>query len=85
MLNTADLAEAIKIGNVAGACLDVLEYELKSFENLDPAGLPGAFKYLAASDKVVFTPHVAGWTVESYEKLSTVLYDKIHHAFGLSN
>jgi D-3-phosphoglycerate dehydrogenase len=32
---------------------------------------------LIASDKVILTPHVGGWTTESYFKLSDVLADKI--------
>ena len=39
--------------------------------------LPDDFKALVASDKVILSPHVAGWTHESYRKLSDVLADKI--------
>lgn len=77
VVNTADLVEALKSGKIAGACLDVLEYESASLENLVVAKLPAAFNYLIKSDKVVLSPHVAGWTEESYRKLSEVLAKKI--------
>ncbi len=73
----ADLVNALDSGKVLGACLDVLEYEQTSFEDLKKEDLPLAFQQLIASDKVVLTPHVAGWTQESYFKLSDVLADKI--------
>ena len=76
-LNTSDLVKNIKSGKVAGACLDVLEYEMVSFENLDSSNLPDAFQYLIKSDKVVLSPHIAGWTKESNEKIARVLAEKI--------
>ncbi len=74
---TQDLVEALENGKVVGACLDVLEYEKHSFEELNASDLPSAFQYLRSSDKVILSPHVAGWTVESYVKLSSFLADKI--------
>ncbi len=43
---------------------------------------PEALEYLIQSDKVILTPHIAGWTVESYRKLSMVLAEKIKRAFS---
>ncbi|MGE0560327.1 MAG: 2-hydroxyacid dehydrogenase [Flavobacteriales bacterium] len=77
----ADLVQALKSGKILGACLDVLEYETKSFETISKDKLPEDFVYLTQSNKVVLSPHVAGWTVESYIKLSSVLADKIEQAF----
>lgn len=77
----ADLVQGLKSGKILGACLDVLEYETKSFETISKDKLPEDFVYLTQSNKVVLSPHVAGWTVESYIKLSSVLADKIEHAF----
>ncbi|MBL7942041.1 MAG: hydroxyacid dehydrogenase [Flavobacteriales bacterium] len=74
---TADLVEAMKSGRVSGACLDVLEYEKASLEGLDISAQPPPLQYLMSSPNTVLTPHVAGWTVESYEKLSAVLAEKI--------
>ena len=76
-LNTADLVKNIKSGKVSGACLDVLEYEMVSFETLDSRNLPEAFQYLIKSDKVMLSPHIAGWTIESNEKIARVLAEKI--------
>ncbi len=76
-LKTQDLVNSIISGEVLGACLDVLEYESISFEKLKEEDLPEAFQFLKQSEKVILTPHVAGWTVESYYKLSDVLADKI--------
>lgn len=76
-LNTADLVKNIKSGKVSGACLDVLEYEVVSFENLDAAKLPEPFHYLIQSEKVMLSPHIGGWTIESNKKIARVLADKI--------
>lgn len=76
-LNTADLVKNIRSGKVSGVCLDVLEYEVISFEGLDTKELPEAFQYLIASDKVIFSSHVAGWTHESNEKIARILAEKI--------
>jgi D-3-phosphoglycerate dehydrogenase len=76
-LNTADLVKNLKSGKVLGACLDVLEYEAVSFENLDASNLPEPFQYLIKSDKVVLSPHIAGWTFESHMKIAKVLAEKI--------
>jgi D-3-phosphoglycerate dehydrogenase len=76
-LNTSDLVKNIISGKVRGACLDVLEYEMVSFEKLDIKTLPEAFQYLIKSDKVILSSHIAGWTHESNEKIAKILADKI--------
>ena len=80
-VKVADLIKGLKSGKILGACLDVLEYETKSFETISKNQLPEDFVYLTQSDKVVLSPHVAGWTVESFVKLSSVLADKIEAEF----
>ncbi len=80
-LCTEDLVKNITSGKVKGACLDVLEYEMLSFENLDKENLPAAFQYLAASEKVILSPHIAGWTHQSNEKIASFLAEKIIHVF----
>ena len=80
-LDTEALIKNIASGKVLGACLDVLEYEAVSFEQLDIAKLPKAFHDLIASDKVMLSPHIAGWTQESNEKLASVLVGKITALF----
>ena len=75
---TKDLVIALKSGKILGAGLDVLEYEKTSFENLfTNDNIPKAFQYLINSNKVLLSPHVAGWTVESEEKLAQTIVDKI--------
>ena len=78
---TKDLVTALKSGKVLGAGLDVLEYEKKSFENLFTTAIPAAFEYLIAAENVLLSPHVAGWTVESKEKLAQTIVDKIQLNF----
>ena len=77
IVNTKDLVSALKAKKVVGACLDVLEFETKSFESFFEQHLPEEFDYLIHSENVILTPHVGGWTTESYFKLSNVLADKI--------
>jgi len=77
IVRTSALVEALKNGKVLGACLDVLEYEKASFESFFEQEIPDDFKYLLESDKTILSPHVGGWTNESYFKLSDVLADKI--------
>lgn len=77
IVQTSALVEAIKNEKVLGACLDVLEYEKSSFESFFEQELDPNFSYLLTSEKVLLSPHVGGWTQESYFKLSNVLADKI--------
>ncbi|MCM5664249.1 2-hydroxyacid dehydrogenase [Galbibacter mesophilus] len=79
---TADLVSALKSGKILGAGLDVLEYEKSSFENLFTEEMPEAFKYLIEAENVLLTPHVAGWTVESKEKLAQTIVNKITKEFS---
>ncbi len=89
---TEDLVDALKEGKILGAGLDVLEYEKSSFESLfgnkknvsisaaDP--IPEALRELMFMPHTLLSPHVAGWTRESHEKLATVIADKIIGSFG---
>ncbi|CAM4060113.1 D-3-phosphoglycerate dehydrogenase [Flavobacterium weaverense] len=84
---TADLVTAMQSGKVLGAGLDVLEYEKLSFETLfKDKYTPEAFKYLLKAKNVILSPHIAGWTFESHERLAQVIVDKIKAKyFGNSN
>jgi D-3-phosphoglycerate dehydrogenase len=76
------LVQGLKSGKILGAGLDVLEYEKSSFEDMfHKTSLPTAFQYLIAADNVLLTPHIAGWTVESKEKLAQTIVDKIKAKF----
>lgn len=78
-VETKNLVEALRSGKVKGACLDVLEYEKASFENLETDN--DDLGYLLNSEKVIVTPHIAGWTHQSKEKLAQVIVDKIIASF----
>ena len=77
VVNTSDLLDAIDDGKVKSAALDVIEFEGRSlkFLSLTPKAKP--IKQTSANEQILITPHVAGWSVESYYKLSSVLADKI--------
>lgn len=79
---TADLVSALNSGKILGAGLDVLEFEKLSFETLfDSDNLPTSLKELFVMDNVILSPHIAGWTVESKEKLAVVIAEKIIQNF----
>jgi len=81
---TKDLVSALQSGKILGAGLDVLEYEKASFENLFSSNMPEAFQYIIQAENVLLTPHVAGWTIESKEKLAQTIVDKIKAIFKLT-
>jgi len=72
IVNTQAILDAIKSGKIMGAGLDVLEAE--KFPNL--AAQPW-YSELKESSKVLLSPHIGGWTVDSYRKISEVLADKL--------
>ena len=84
---TDDLVAAIQSGKILGAGLDVLEYEKLSFETLfHDKNTPEAFQFLLEAKNVILTPHIAGWTFESHERLAQVIVDKIKAKyFGQAN
>ena len=73
-LKTSDIVNGIRTGKILGACLDVIENESKSFDYLKTNS---DFEYLKKSEKVILTPHVAGWSIESKLKLAQVVLEKI--------
>ena len=76
---TEDLVAALHAKKMLGAGLDVLEYEKSSFENLflEPENMPKALQELLVMQNVLLSPHVAGWTVESHQKLANTIAHKI--------
>lgn len=82
IVQTSALVKALKSGSILGACLDVLEYEKSSFESFFEQEIPSDFKYILESEKTLLSPHVGGWTHESYYKLSDVLADKVLDNFS---
>lgn len=82
IVKISDLVKHLKTGLVRGACLDVLEYEKTSFEDLHANELPKDFQYLIDTENVLLSPHVGGWTHESNIKLSEVTAQKIIDQFA---
>ena len=85
-VKTSALVDAIKSGKVKAAALDVLEYEKSSFENLDTSTSLSTrnkedLQFLLDSEQVIVTPHIAGWTHQSKEKLAQFIVDKIVQQF----
>jgi len=76
-VKVSDLIDGLESGKVLGACLDVLEYEKFNFEQINASSLPSDWLKLSSMSNVLLSPHVAGWTKESYEKLSFFLAQKI--------
>ena len=74
---TSDLISALKTGKILGAGLDVLEFEKSSFESLFSNETPTSLSDLLSMENVILSPHIAGWTLESKEKLAQVIADKI--------
>ena len=74
IISLPDLAKAVEAGKVRGACLDVLENE--KLQTLTDAQ-EQAFSFLSGVQNVIFSPHVAGWTHESYVRINEVLVEKI--------
>ena len=79
---TKDLVAALESGQILGAGLDVLEYEKSSFEYLfSEAKIPKPLQDLMQFKQVLLSPHVAGWTVESHQKLAQTIVDKVQEIF----
>ena len=73
-VDTKALIRGIKEKKVKGACLDVFEHEKTSFEKLKRNR---DLTFLLNSNKTILTPHIAGWTTESYFKIAKILSEKI--------
>ncbi len=74
VLRTIDLLQAVNEGKVIGAALDVFENEkLSSLNETEKKG----FEALISDNRILLTPHIAGWTYESKKKIAEVLLEKI--------
>lgn len=72
VVNTKAVLSAIKAQRILGAGLDVLEVE-----KFPALGTQNWYEELIATDQVILTPHVGGWTIDSYRKISEVLAEKL--------
>ncbi len=77
--STKSIVKGLESNKIKGVCLDVLEYEKTSFENLSKEGLTAEMQYLIDSKKTILSPHIAGWTVESNIKIAEVLLSQIRN------
>ena len=82
VLELEGLLEAMKLGKVRGAGLDVLENE--KLNNLTE-NQQMTFRKLIKSSKIILTPHVAGWSLESYKRINEVLAEKIDAEINVNN
>jgi D-3-phosphoglycerate dehydrogenase len=76
ILPLSDLVGLLKEQKVIAACLDV--YQKEPFNQLAD-NHKDIYRFLVNSQRVLLTPHVAGWTTESYERINQVLVQKITH------
>ena len=74
VLDHAALVEAMQSGQVHGAALDVLENE--KLGTLTPEQ-QARFDFLKSADNVILSPHIGGWTHQSYQRINEVLTRKI--------
>jgi D-3-phosphoglycerate dehydrogenase len=70
------LRKGLESGKIIGLGLDVFDRE--PLDNLDKEQKED-FNYLASHNAVVMTPHVAGWTIESFQRINVVLSQKIRN------
>ncbi|MEQ9187253.1 MAG: NAD(P)-dependent oxidoreductase [Cryomorphaceae bacterium] len=77
IVHSEDLLKALETGRVKGACLDVLEYETQTLTMPAFEDLPETARKLMNHSNVLLSPHIAGLTRQSFEKLSSILADKI--------
>ncbi|WP_375418494.1 NAD(P)-dependent oxidoreductase [uncultured Hymenobacter sp.] len=74
VLDQAALVAALRSGKLRGAALDVLDNEkLTTLSSAQQA----TFDYLRAAPNVVLSPHIGGWTQQSYQRINEVLTTKI--------
>lgn len=76
-VDTKALVKNLEDKKILGACLDVLEQEKISFENLAAKKNTKDLTYLLKAKNVILTPHIAGWTKESDIKIAEILAQKI--------
>src|SRR5690606_35507772 len=72
IVDTAALLDALTAGKVLGAGLHVLEVEKFPALKSQPW-----FKELVDSGRLLLSPHVAGWSFESYRRISEILAQKV--------
>ncbi|MCC6754688.1 MAG: hydroxyacid dehydrogenase [Saprospiraceae bacterium] len=79
MVNTRDLIDGLRSGKVRGACLDVFENEHPERFTAEEAR---CYDALYRFEQVVVSPHIAGWTHESLQRIAEVLLEKLDRMAG---
>lgn len=74
VIETKSLLKALKNKKVRGACLDVFENEKVNSLSVSDRE---TYSELYSFDNVLVTPHIAGWTIESKQRLAEILFEKI--------
>ena len=78
VLKTEDLLRAISERKVIAVALDVLENEKLSSFNEEEKKI---FEQLTSNNRILLTPHIAGWTHESKQRIAEVLLEKIREIY----
>jgi D-3-phosphoglycerate dehydrogenase len=74
VIQTPALIDALKQNIIAGAALDVLENEqLDSFSGVEKEEM----SYFTGQPNVLLTPHIAGYSIEAFYKMSAVIIEKL--------
>ena len=80
ILSLEGLSTLLQQGLLSGVALDVLEDEPPLKKN---QALSAKYLSLFEREDVLFSPHIGGWTIESYKKIATVLEDKIRQFYKI--
>ena len=76
IVNEADLAEALELGVIAAAGLDVLETEPMTEQN--------PLRRIKDSDKLLITPHIAWASVEARTRLMGIILEQVKEYFEIA-
>lgn len=75
-----DVLQALELGQISFFGADVIENErLKKWSIIES----NTYTRLLSMQNVIITPHIAGWTRESYRKISETLIEKIEQEISL--
>ncbi len=73
---TSVLLRGLESGQLLGVGLDVLDFEKASLTGLETDAWPAELQALLANPRALLTPHIAGWSHQSFPKMAQVLLDK---------
>ena len=78
---TSVLLRGLESGQLLGVGLDVLDFEKASLTGLETDAWPAELQALLANPNALLTPHIAGWSHQSFPKMAQVLLDKHDQLF----